>query len=193
MTDLELTEKCHAVCQASLELIAEQGFHGTPMSQIAKQAGVGVGSIYRYFKDKDDLIHGIHVQVDKRLVEALNATDVEGLSEKEEFLNLILTLARHFIANPLEFKFLEQYYNSPYGVQMKREKFFDELPDDAAEKPFTNLLKGESFKDLPMPILHALAFGPLVFGIRDHHSGIQLLDDEMLKELAEGCWDAVRK
>ena len=193
MTECELTDKCKAIYEATLDVIAEQGFHGTPMSQIAKQAGVGVGSIYRYCKDKDDLIHAVHAEADKRMTEALLATHPDGASEKERFFCLIDTLAKHFIDNPLEFKFMEQYYNSPYGIQKKREKFFDELPNDPTEKPYIDLLKGDSFKNLPMPTLHALAFGPLIFGIRDHHSGIQVLDDNLLSSIAEGCWDAVRK
>jgi len=193
MTECELTDKSRAIYEAASELIAEQGFHGTPMSQIAKRAGVGVGSIYRYFEDKDDLIHAVHAQADKRMTAALGTVYVEGASEKEHFFCLVTTLTRHFIDNPIEFKFMEQYYNSPYGIQMKREKFFDELPGDPAERPFFDLLKGESFKDLPMPTLHALAFGPLIFSLRDHHSEIQRLNDELIDQIAEGCWNAVRK
>jgi len=37
---------------AALELIAEHGFHGVPAASIADQAGVGVGTIYRYFENK---------------------------------------------------------------------------------------------------------------------------------------------
>ena len=189
----ELSEKCLAVYRASLELIAEQGFHGTPMSQIAKKAGVGVGSIYRYFKDKDDLIHGVHAQADKKMIAALDASYDPNLSEKEQFFALVIALTKHLIANPLEFRFLEQYYNSPYGTEKKRAKFFEEIPANENERPFLHLLKGEAFKTLPLPVLHALAFGPLVFAIRDHLSEIQKLDDSLIHKIAEGCWDAVRK
>lgn len=193
MTQEELTEKCLAIYQATLDLVAEQGFHGTPMSQIAKQAGVGVGSIYRYFEDKDDLIHAVHAMADKRLVAVLRENYDEQVSEKERFLSLIMSLARHFLENPLEFKFMEQYYNSPYGIQKKREKFFEEIPNRDPDKPYIDLLRSESFKDLPMPVLHALAFGPLIFSLRDHHSGIQKLDGKLIQFIAEGCWDAVTK
>ena len=193
MRSEELNDKCLAVYRASLELIAEQGFHGTPMSQIAQKAGVGVGSIYRYFKDKEDLIHGLHAQADREMIDALAATYVAGSSEKDQFFALVTTLTKHLIDNPLEFKFLEQYYNSPYGTEKKREKFFEEIPVNEDERPFLSLLKGEAFKDLPIPALHALAFGPLILSVRDHLSGIQTLDEELINQIAGGCWDAVRK
>lgn len=193
MENVELNEKCKAVYQASLELIAEQGFHGTPVSQIAKQAGVGVGSIYRYFEDKDDLIHGIHAHADRKMTKALAAAYVPGTSEKEQFFALITSLLKHLLENPLEFKFLEQYYNSPYGIEKKREKFFENIPASEEDRPFLHLLKGDSFKDLPLPTLHALAFGPMIFSLRDHFSGIQPLTEELIQQITEGCWDAVRK
>lgn len=41
---------------ASLKLFAEQGFYQTTTAQIAKKAGVSEGTIYNYFKTKDDLL-----------------------------------------------------------------------------------------------------------------------------------------
>ncbi|MBQ4491867.1 MAG: helix-turn-helix transcriptional regulator, partial [Deltaproteobacteria bacterium] len=48
-----------SILEAALGLIAERGFHGTPAALIAERAGVGVGTIYRYFRDKDELIHAV--------------------------------------------------------------------------------------------------------------------------------------
>lgn len=41
---------------AALKLFADQGFHGTTTAQIAQKAGVSEGTIYNYFKTKDDLL-----------------------------------------------------------------------------------------------------------------------------------------
>ncbi|MGL5885347.1 MAG: TetR/AcrR family transcriptional regulator [Bombilactobacillus sp.] len=41
---------------ASLKLFAKQGFYQTTTAQIAKKAGVSEGTIYNYFKTKDDLL-----------------------------------------------------------------------------------------------------------------------------------------
>jgi len=46
-------DKRDDIVQAALELIAENGFHGAPMAMIADRAGVGAGTIYRYFENKD--------------------------------------------------------------------------------------------------------------------------------------------
>lgn len=189
------TEKCQAIMKATLELVAEQGFHGTPISQIAARAGVGVGSIYRYFSDKDALIHAVHAQLELGLHPAL----AEGLdwngSTEDKFICLITNLIRHLMDNPLEFKFLEQYFNSPYGIEKMREKFLDEPLGDADTcTPFMNILfeqRGKAIKDLPKPVIHALAFGPAVFLVRDHLAGLVHLDAELIRKAVLACWDAI--
>jgi AcrR family transcriptional regulator len=44
------------ILDATLELIAERGFHATTMDGIAERAGVGKNTIYRRWRTKDDLI-----------------------------------------------------------------------------------------------------------------------------------------
>jgi len=194
----EETDKCCAIAGAALKLIADQGFHGTPISQIAKEAGVGVGSIYRYFADKDEMIHAIHARVDERLHQVLEQKLNGEVRDRQMFIQLIAHLSRYLAENPLEFKFLEQYYNSPYGIEKMREKFLED-PDtslcDDRDKPFFNLLadgRGTLIKDLPVPILHSLAFGPVIFLVRDVLNGFVKLNDELLQRFAEGCWDAIK-
>ena len=41
---------------AALELCAERGVHATRVADVAERAGVTVGTVYRYFRDKDALI-----------------------------------------------------------------------------------------------------------------------------------------
>ena len=57
--------------QAAMELIAENGFHGSPTSMIAARACVGTGTIYRYFADKDKLIWEVFNEVEGRLKQTL--------------------------------------------------------------------------------------------------------------------------
>jgi AcrR family transcriptional regulator len=45
-----------AILDATLELIAERGFHATTMDAIAARAGVGKNTIYRRWAAKNDLV-----------------------------------------------------------------------------------------------------------------------------------------
>ena len=44
------------ITKAAMALFAEKGIHGTTSKQIAKKAGVSIGSFYSYFKDKKKLL-----------------------------------------------------------------------------------------------------------------------------------------
>jgi AcrR family transcriptional regulator len=190
------TEKCQAIMKATLELMADQGFHGTPTSQIATKAGVGVGTIYRYFKNKDELIHAIHGQLHNKMNSSISeGLDLE-LSDRDLFIQLIVNLINHLLNHPEEFKFLEQYYNSPFGIEKRRARFLEEEPTgDGSEGPFKDIIfrsRGESVKDLPRSIINALAFGPVVFILRDHLAGLIELNNDQIRRLAEGSWDAIK-
>lgn len=49
-------ERPAELAQAALELCAERGVHATRVADVAARAGVTVGTVYRYFHDKDALI-----------------------------------------------------------------------------------------------------------------------------------------
>ena len=54
------TSKLHeGIVATATKLFGISGFHQTPMSELAAQAGVSIGSIYRMVRDKDDLIVAI--------------------------------------------------------------------------------------------------------------------------------------
>ena len=42
--------------QAALKVFSEKGFNATKMIDIAHQAGIGKGTIYEYFKNKEDIL-----------------------------------------------------------------------------------------------------------------------------------------
>ncbi len=44
------------IIDAAAEVIAENGYHQSQVSKIAKQAGVADGTIYLYFKNKEDIL-----------------------------------------------------------------------------------------------------------------------------------------
>ncbi|MBE3569252.1 MAG: TetR/AcrR family transcriptional regulator [Bacillales bacterium] len=48
--------KYHQIIDAAVITIAENGYHQAQVSKIAKQAGVADGTIYLYFKNKEDIL-----------------------------------------------------------------------------------------------------------------------------------------
>jgi AcrR family transcriptional regulator len=68
---LKKPDKREDIIRVSLELIAEHGFHGAPMAMIADTAGVGAGTIYRYFESKDILITELFRELEGKIIVVL--------------------------------------------------------------------------------------------------------------------------
>ncbi|MFZ5482061.1 MAG: TetR/AcrR family transcriptional regulator [Myxococcota bacterium] len=50
------TDKHDLILEAAIEVFAEKGFHHARISDIARRAGVADGTIYLYFRNKDDVL-----------------------------------------------------------------------------------------------------------------------------------------
>jgi len=53
---IEKNHKYHQILEAAVKVFARQGFHQSTVAQIAREAGVADGTIYLYFKNKDDIL-----------------------------------------------------------------------------------------------------------------------------------------
>ncbi len=187
-------DKRDEILRAALELIAENGFHGAPMALIAEQAGVGAGTIYRYFENKDVLITELFRELETRIYPVL----MEGYDPQqpisERFLLLGSAMLRYFIKNPLEFRYLEQFFNSPFGVVYRRDKLMGKKEHcDIFRELFEEGVARQEVKDIPLVILFALAFGPLLAVARDHILDFVQLDEHLIKLTISACWDSVKR
>ncbi len=53
---VEKNDKYQQILEAAIKVFARQGFYQSTVAQIAKEAGVADGTIYLYFKNKDDIL-----------------------------------------------------------------------------------------------------------------------------------------
>jgi len=191
---MKTSDKRADIMRAALELIAEKGFHGTPMSKVAEKAGVAAGTIYRYFVSKDVLINELYREVEKKIMETIQAGHLSGATLRERFLQLSTALLRYMIANPIHFRYLEQYHNSPYGANLRRSKILKQSDEhNVFDKLFQQGITDRVLKDLPLFVHYSLAFGPLISLARDHNLGLTLLNDELIEKAVEACWDSMKK
>ena len=189
------SDKPDAVIDASLELIAEHGFHGVSMAMIAEKANVGMGTIYRYFASKDVLISEMYKVVENRIYIAVESGYSRDKALKERFFHLVSTLIKYLIKHPLEFRYMEQYHNSPYGVAFRKNLILNHPNGemDIFKELFLEGVKQNVLKDLPIIMLFSLGLGPLVPLTRDHIFSLLPLDDDLIDKAVEACWDGIRR
>ena len=187
-------DKREEIVRAALDLIAENGFHGAPMAMIAERAKVGAGTIYRYFENKDVLITELFRELEERSSPVIQQGYATDKPLRDRYLHLCTALLRYFIDNPTDFRFLEQFFNSPYGVACRRDKLTGATGRcDVFRELFEDGISQQVMKELPLVILFDLTFGPLLALARDHILGFISLDDPLISRAIAASWDGVRR
>jgi TetR/AcrR family fatty acid metabolism transcriptional regulator len=76
-------DKRSLITEAAVEVFAEKGFRQARVSDIAKKAGVADGTIYLYFKNKEDILLSIFEEKMDILLAGLGA-QLQGVTDPEE-------------------------------------------------------------------------------------------------------------
>jgi len=92
--------KYYRILEAAVKIFARQGFRQSTVAQIAKQAGVADGTIYLYFKNKDDiLIHFFSFKA-KQVFDCFRKEVACGADSVEKLGNLVRAHLGEFQRDP---------------------------------------------------------------------------------------------
>lgn len=118
------SEQLHAVLTkpeliigAARELFSEKGFEKTTMLDIAKKIGIAEGSVYNYFKNKDDILFKI-TEEQLKTIDA-EFTDLFSITEPGKKLERIIRV--FFTSHLADREFLKTYYIQIFF----RDRFWD--------------------------------------------------------------------
>ncbi|GAB3659227.1 TetR/AcrR family transcriptional regulator [Echinicola sediminis] len=186
--------KKQRILEATLDLIRDHGFHGCPMSMVAKNSKVAAGTIYHHFECKDELIMELYHYVVEKLVEVASEGDEAHLDFKTRFMRFWHNM-KSFYAQQVSYqRFIEQFLNSPYfteEIQMSEnswhmwlKRFFQEGIDS-----------GELRSGVRPEILSIMVHGTIISSVKVLiHHGKKISQDEInLGEIAEIVWDGIKK
>jgi len=84
---VNVTDKREAILRAAISVFARKGYFNSKVSDIAGEAGIADGTVYLYFKSKDEILHSIF---DRAMAEFI----AEGRSEIEEIEDPVGRLRR---------------------------------------------------------------------------------------------------
>jgi TetR/AcrR family transcriptional regulator, fatty acid metabolism regulator protein len=85
--------KYKQIIDAAVIVIAEHGYHQAQVSKIAKQAGVADGTIYLYFKNKEDILISLFQDKMGFFVEKIEE-EIRGIQSSTE--KLLVLVEKHF-------------------------------------------------------------------------------------------------
>ena len=87
-----------AIVEAGLLCIQQHGVEGTTTRKIADAAGIGVGSLYEYFSNKDDVFAAIHEHVVNEIVGVVKPLIPELVKQSPEDATRALLISSPLVA-----------------------------------------------------------------------------------------------
>lgn len=81
--------KYRQIIDAAIVVIAENGYHQSQVSKIAKQAGVADGTIYLYFKNKEDILISVFDEKMEMFADRLHEIIEEPISASEKLYKMV--------------------------------------------------------------------------------------------------------
>lgn len=181
-----------AILDAALELLAQEGFQGLSIEDIAARAGVGKTTIYRRWSSKDELvIDAIHeIQVDLTTVDTGNfRNDLvilfkaanQGIMTHPLLPQLVLRLISEFQANPEIFQvFLTQ-------LLIPRIQRFMYMVEQAQAR-------GEIRRDIDWTLALELISGPIFIHLLISHylaPSMSSSDDKWIEQMIDAVMDGI--
>ena len=179
-------EKEKSIKEAVIKLILEQGFHGTSISKIAKEAGVSPATVYIYYENKEVMLQDIYREYSEEIFDYL----LSKLNNDMNGQQLIEILARGYYTYIQEheevFHFVDQFSSCPAlasgCLEMKGIYSLNNLLEEMKDKGV--------FKDFRNDNLVAILFYPIKsIAIKQQIEKIE--QAELLKEMIMIIQDAL--
>jgi len=188
---LKDNKKRKALFAATVKIVNKFGFASGTISKIALEAKVSPGTIYVYFKNKEDLLVSIYKEVKLELRDTMLSFFDESLPIRVILKNAWRGLYQYYADNPEFSLFIEQFENSPYNHLVDRETL------DMHYDPFVHILERgveqKIIKDADRKLLFAYMFNPLFHLANPRYNQRLYLNDEEIELAFCMAWDAIKR
>jgi AcrR family transcriptional regulator len=102
------------ILTTALTLFTSRGFFGTPTSLISKEAGVSTGTLFFYFKTKEELIDTLYRRIKEEAAKEMGKGIDKQKTTKAKIWLLGTNMVEWSIRNHAKLKFMEQFAHSPF-------------------------------------------------------------------------------
>lgn len=107
-------DKKQVLKTAAYDLFSKKGYKATGISEIAKQAGVAVGSFYNYYESKEAIFLDIYIDENNRVRQEM----IKEIDWKMDMVELVSKLFRQSQSLVSSNKILSEWYNSAVSEEL---------------------------------------------------------------------------
>ncbi|WP_042463157.1 TetR/AcrR family transcriptional regulator [Neobacillus dielmonensis] len=138
----KIAKKKQEILRSAAAVLAEKGYHGTTMEEIAAQLLMTKGSMYYYFKNKDDILYHCHQMIMElsleKIEEVVNSDDnpIEKLESaiKAHILLSISEKSMFMIMDRPYQKFTDEQLKEVLDARRNYAHYFDKIIKEGMEK-----------------------------------------------------------
>ncbi len=156
----KLTQR-HEMLAAALELFSERGYHNVSMHQIAEKSEFAIGTLYKFFNNKEDLYQALILEKFLKFHEALTRAIEESEDEIQKLRNYVQAKGEVFRANVSMIRlYLAETHGARYNVMAGIKTEFRQLRSKfmcSLASIFENGMKKKLFKRIADPYHLAIA------------------------------------
>ena len=183
-------EKLQSIARATFTLVEQTGLSGLTMAAIAREAGLATGTLYVYFKSKEELMVALYERAKTETTASMMHGDDPTAPFRARFQRMWTNWLEHRLHSYAKVVFLEQYYNSPWFTEESRNLSARLIKDwiDLIEKARAQQI----LKDVPTPMLINAFAGSVRETANMLRSGTLARTDAHLAMAFGLCWDGIK-
>lgn len=182
------TDKREKILSSVYALTGRQGLASVTISGISKTAGVAAGTLYIYFKNKEEVVQLAYAAVEDKMTQAMYRDFDINLPVRQSLKKIYINMLNYRLNHYDETVFIDQYQQSGY-IQLNFSKQLAEY--EKQNKPLYDLLeKGQRegiIKALDAIILISFFDG----AVRSCSTGIIQKLFPLSQQLIDDCFDLV--
>ena len=149
------------ILEAAIEVFAEYGFHKAKIAKIAEVANVAAGSVYSYFKNKEDILNKIYDRLwEKMYLQLCELTSNEKLSPNEKLDGMLDLIFDIFNQNPsMALVIVNEQYHLMLTSKDGFTEFYDKFLDQGERIIKEGQKQGLYSKNVDITVLRFYIFG----------------------------------
>ena len=150
-------------------MLVQDGFQGFSMNRLAKACGISVATLYIYYKDKDDLIQKIGVEIGTTFFHETLKDFSPSMSFRDGLKKQWENRSRFAMKYPKEvacFEIIRHSAHGEYILQASLKDFKTAMGDF-----FKNAVTKKELIPVSMEVFWPVAYGPLYTLLRFHSEG----------------------
>ncbi|HBV97462.1 MAG: hypothetical protein JL50_08180 [Peptococcaceae bacterium BICA1-7] len=183
-------EKYRVIIEAAIRVIADNGYHGSQVSKIAREAGVAEGTIYLYFENKEDILISIFRN---KLGEFIAAAPQKLNGSENPFEQLAYLIYLHFyrlennpkLAHVLQIELRQSEKSIRKGIAEVIKEYYRLIENIVVD----GIKRGYFRPDLDPKITRKIIFGSMdevatCWVLSTHHYDLLTLTEQVYEALA---------